>query len=36
MPHLGVAVRHPPGLKDTARAQQAGGQALPGEDGGHQ
>ena len=32
MPHLGVAVRRPPGPRDTTRAHQAGGRALPSED----
>jgi len=33
MLHLGVAMHHPPGPRDTARAHQAGGRALPGEHG---
>ena len=31
MLHLGVAVRRPPGLRDTTRVHQVGGRALPSE-----
>ena len=36
MPHLGVAMHHPPGPRDIARAHEAGGRASPSENSGHQ